>query len=122
MRDGNSAPGMGMSKAATRVLGAVVNHIPTDRDPQDHEHALKARGLTTLACIRTNPEFTRRRVGDVVRELGLQVVNPGDQQRRVQDVAIAAQAVPGFLDALQPGRLIVVPGDRHDVLLSAASC
>ena len=54
-----------------------------------------------MASVPVHPEFTRRRVGDVVRELGLQVVSAGDQSRRVEDVVIAAQSVPGFLDTLQ---------------------
>lgn len=120
LREGAAAVGMGMSGAASRVIGVVVNHIPADRECEEYADALRSRGLSTVACIPAHPEFTRRRVGDVVRELGLEVVHEGDQRRRVRDVAIAAQAVPGFLDALQSDRLIVVPGDRHDVLLSAA--
>ena len=116
-------PGAGSpsrNRPDSRVIGIVVNHIPADRDPGDYTAALGARGLTTVASVPVHPEFTRRRVGDVVRELGLQVVSAGDQSRRVEDVVIAAQSVPGFLDTLQDGRLIVVPGDRHEVLLSAA--
>ncbi|MDO5711094.1 MAG: phosphate acyltransferase [Micrococcales bacterium] len=104
----------------SRVIGIVVNHIPADRDPGEYPKALAARGVRTVASVPTHPEFTRRRVCDVVRELGLQVLSAGDQNRRVQDVTIAAQSVPGFLDALQDGRLIVVPGDRHEVLMAAA--
>ncbi len=115
--DGGS---FGGSCDRSRVIGVVVNHIPLDRDPEEYRTALRAHGLATVACVHTHPEFTRRRVGDVVRELGLQVVNAGDQSRRVHGVTITAQAAPGFLDTLQEGRLVVVPGDRHDVLMSAA--
>ncbi len=107
-------------QAPSRVIGVVVNHVPEDADPQDYVAALRERGLTTVAAISAHPEFTHRRVADVVRELGLDVLNYGDTARRVQDVAVAAQSVPGFLDTLQDGRLLVVPGDRHEVLMSAA--
>lgn len=119
-RTGLERSGLGRAGRDTRVIGIVVNHIPADRDPQEYVAALGARGLTTVASVSANPDFTRRRVSDVVRELGLEVVNAGDQSRRVEHVAIAAQSVPGFLDTLEDGRLVVVPGDRHEVLLSAA--
>ncbi len=106
--------------APSRVVGVVVNHVPADRDGSEYTAALRERGLRTVAAIPAHPEFTRRRVADVVRELRLTTVNTGDHARRVLDVAVAAQAVPGFLDTLEDGRLIVVPGDRHEVLMSAA--
>ena len=43
----------------------------------------------------------------------------GDTTRRVKDVIVAAQAVPGLLPRLIEGRLLIVPGDRDDVLLAA---
>lgn len=104
----------------TRVIGVVVNHVPPDRDPSEFAAALQQRGLHTVASIPDNPEFTRRRVGDIVRELGLEVVNVGDQSRRIHGVEIAAQAAPGYLSVFQEDRLVVVPGDRHEVLMSAA--
>jgi phosphate acetyltransferase len=46
------------------------------------------------------------------------VLNEGDTDRRVKEFTIGAQAVPGILPLLREGRLIVVPGDRHDLILS----
>ena len=46
------------------------------------------------------------------------MLNAGDQDRRVKDVIVAAQAVPGLLPLLEEGRLVIVPGDRHEVILS----
>jgi phosphate acetyltransferase len=54
-----------------------------------------------------------------VRVLGPRVFNEGDLSRRIKDVAVFAQAVPGGLRVLSDGRLVLVPGDRHDVVMAA---
>ena len=46
------------------------------------------------------------------------VLKAGDPDRRVKDVIVAAQAVPGILPLLREGALVIVPGDRHEVVLS----
>src|SRR5437763_48190 len=48
-----------------------------------------------------------------------QSLHEGDMSRRVRDVAVFAAGIPGGLDALDTGRLVVVPGDRHDVIMAA---
>ena len=56
---------------------------------------------------------------DLVRELDPRVLSEGDLSRRIKDVAVFAQGVPGGLRVLTEGRLVVVPGDRHDVVMAA---
>jgi phosphate acetyltransferase len=65
------------------------------------------------------PELTWLRVRDLVRELNPRVLSEGDLSRRIKEVAVFAQGVPGGLRMLTEGRLIVVPGDRHDVVMAA---
>jgi len=65
------------------------------------------------------PELTWPRVHDLVRELHPVVLHEGDLSRRIRDVAVMAQGIPGGLRALDTGRLVVVPGDRHEVIMAA---
>jgi phosphate acetyltransferase len=65
------------------------------------------------------PELTWLRVRDLVRELDPQVLHEGDLSRRIKDVAVFAQGIPGGIRVLDDGRLVVVPGDRHDVVMAA---
>ncbi|WP_168583303.1 phosphate acetyltransferase [Gephyromycinifex aptenodytis] len=117
--------------AGSRVIGAVVNRIEHEddhghglKDPEPlvapYREALAEKGLRLAAGILVDDELARPRVRDLTHGLGLQVINHGDDTRRIGGVAIAAQSVPGFLPSLVAGRLILVPGDRHEVLLSAA--
>lgn len=124
------------SPTGSRVVGAIVNHIPVAgaepipgvprwmADPEPlvapFRTALLDKGLTLAAGILVHEEISRPRVSDLARSLGFEVLHEGDSSRRIGSVAIAAQSVPGFLSSLDADRLILVPGDRHEVLLSAA--
>ena len=105
----------------TRVIGCVVNGMPAG-DPSAAAQlgeALAQRGLRLIAAVPHRPELTWLRVRNLVRELGPRVLSEGDLSRRIKEVAVFAQGVPGGLHVLTEGRLVVVPGDRHDVVMAA---
>lgn len=105
-----------------RVIGVVLEGF------KDHEAhlvdsvrlRLADRGLKLVGAVENSRELSRIRVGDLARELRLEVLSDGDLDRRIKDTIVAAQAVPGFLDYLTPGRLVIVPGDRHEVVMGSA--
>ena len=104
-----------------RVVGCVVNGVPAT-DPSAAAQlgeALAQGGLRLIAAVPHHPELTWLRVRDLVRELGPRVLNEGDLSRRIKEVAVFAQDVPAGLRVLTEGRLVMVPGDRHDVVIAA---
>jgi phosphate acetyltransferase len=104
-----------------RVAGCVVHNIPPSDGTGGPQlsAALARRGLRLLAAVPDRPELNWPRVRDLVRELRPRVLSEGDLSRRIKDVAVFAQGVPGGLRVLTDGRLIVVPGDRHEVIMAA---
>ncbi|HEX8768298.1 MAG TPA: phosphate acetyltransferase [Jatrophihabitans sp.] len=103
-----------------RVVGALVNRIP-DPDQASVDllrKALAERGLRLVGAVPFRQELTWPRLRDIVADLEISVLNEGQSERRVKDVLVAAQAVPGILPLLREGALVIVPGDRHDVILS----
>ena len=104
-----------------RVVGCVVHSLPVTGPSVAAQlgEALTRHGLRLLAAVPHRPELTWLRVRDLVRELDPQVLDEGDLSRRIKDVAVFAQGVPGGLRVLTEGRLVVVPGDRHDVVMAA---
>ncbi len=83
--------------------------------------ALEAEGLRPLAIVPCNADLASPRVQDVARALDATFISAGRADvRRVRDVAICAGTVPTALTAMKPGTLLVMPGDRNDVLLAAA--
>ena len=86
-----------------------------------HRAALEAEGLRPLATIPTLPELAAPRVVDLVTAIGAQVLRPGElARRRIRAVRLCAMTIPNAIKALQPGMLVITPGDRSDVLLAAA--
>ena len=104
-----------------RVVGCVVNGVPAGDPPAAAQlgETLAQHGLRLIAAVPHRPELTWLRVRDLVRELGPRVLSEGDLSRRIKEVAVFAQGVPGGLRVLTEGRLVVVPGDRHDVVMAA---
>jgi phosphate acetyltransferase len=104
-----------------RVVGCVVNGVPAADLAAAAQlgEALAGHGLRLIGAVPHRPELTWLRVRDLVREVGPRVLSEGDLSRRIKEVAVFAQGVPGGLRVLTEGRLVVVPGDRHDVVMAA---
>ena len=118
-----------------RVVGCVVLGLPAAHSPATVASAtasssvtvpaaalrtaLARHGLRLIAGVPHRPELTWLRVSDLVRELNPEILHQGDLSRRIKDVAVFAQGIPGGIRILDDGRLIVVPGDRHEVVMAA---
>jgi phosphate acetyltransferase len=81
--------------------------------------ALARSRLRLIAAVPHRPELTWLRVLELVRELDPEILHEGDLSRRIKDVTVFAQGIPGGIRVLVDGRLVVVPGDRHDVVMAA---
>jgi len=102
-----------------RVVGCIVNRVPDDEGSRTAlSDSLEKRSLPLLGAVAFSAELTYPRVADLAREMHVRVLSEGDMSRRIKSVAIFAQSVPGGLSVLTEGRLIVVPGDRHDVVMA----
>ena len=110
-----------LSGERARVVGCVIRSLPVTGPSVAAQlgEALTRHGLRLLAAVPHRPELAWLRVRDLVRELDPQILYEGDQSRRIKDVAVFAQGVPGGLRVLTEGRLVVVPGDRHEVVMAA---
>jgi phosphate acetyltransferase len=104
-----------------RVVGTVVNRIANTgaEGIGALRAALAERDLRLVAAVPFRTELTWPRVRDIVADLDVTMLNEGEPDRRVKEVIIGAQAVPGILPLLREGVFVIVPGDRHDVILSA---
>ncbi len=86
-----------------------------------YREALKAEGLNLIGLVPCNGALAAPRVKDVAAAIGARLLFAGEAAtRRVRDVALCAMNVPGSLRAMRAGGLIITPGDRSDILLTAA--
>ncbi|PTT62313.1 phosphotransacetylase family protein, partial [Arthrobacter sp. HMWF013] len=64
-------------------------------------------------------EIARPTTGEVAAALGVrQVAGRADMERDVRDIKVAAMNVGHFLNVLDDGALVIVPGDRADVMVA----
>ena len=105
----------------TRVIGCMITRMPGSSAAtlDDLSAVLRRHGIQLISAVPSHLELAAPRVRDLVNELQPRVLSEGDLSRPIKDVAVFAQAVPGGLWALSEGRLIVVPGDRHEVIMAA---
>ena len=110
-----------MAGEQARVVGCVIHGLPAAdaAAAAGLRAALARRQLAVAAAVPYRPELTWPRVRDLVRHLHPQILHEGNMSRRIRDVAVFAAGIPGGLYALDTGRLVVVPGDRHDVIMAA---
>ena len=110
-----------LSGERARVVGCVIRSLPATVPSAAVQlgEALSRHGLRLIAAVPHRPELAWLRVRDLVRELDPQVLYEGDLSRRIKNVAVFAQGVPGGLRVLTEGRLVVAPGDRHEVVMAA---
>jgi phosphate acetyltransferase len=101
-----------------RVVGAVVNRFHAPIEVEHLREALDGHGMTLVGAVPYRADLTWPRLCDIVADLDITVLSAGEPDRRVKDIIIAAQAVPGVLPLLREGRLVIVPGDRHEIILS----
>jgi len=79
------------------------------------------KNLRLLGCVPWHESLDTPRTSDIADLLGAHPINPGDaRQRRVRHRLLCAAAAPSLLPRLEAGTLLLVPGDRHDMILAAA--
>ena len=104
------------------VAGAIVNKV--DLDAQPGLPAVLARGLAPygiplLGVLPVRPLLSNPTLGMILEGLHGETIHPGpDLDRVIDGVAIGAMEPAHMLDRVGPGTLVIVPGDREDVILT----
>ena len=109
------------------ILGYILNKLsPEAYDAVGEDKSFKslpglekAKALP-LGYIPWRSELAAVRTKDVADELGAEVLFTGEiAQRRVNSCVLCARTAANMSHLLKPGALIVVSGDRDDVILAA---
>ena len=110
-----------LSGALAGECGECRGALLSGADASAYRTALEAEGLRAIAIVPCHRDLGAPRVKDVARALGARVTREGDAaQRRVRDVILCAMTVANAIKAFQPGVLIIVPGDRNDIVMAVA--
>jgi len=110
--------------AGVEVIGAIINKVIPEKmqDTQKYcQYALERMGIPLLGCMPVEKQLMRPSLSQIVKEIGGRWVNGEAQgvRERINQVIIGAMTAKELLDLLKRGTLIITPGDREDIILSA---
>ena len=112
-------------KEHVEVLGVVANKIQPEKLEQTRDYLGKAfarRGLPLLGTIPYVPRLTWPSIGQVAKAIKAKVLN-GHQSlsHKVAQIVVGAMTPHNAIKYIMDKALLVVPGDRDDVVLAAVT-
>lgn len=113
-------------RAGVEVVGAILNKVDPEKMSQIAEYAgrgLSRLGVPLLGVLPVQKMLTAPNLSQIVEEIGGKWLNARHlaTKQRVQRVVVGAMTAKGVIDYLQPGVLLITPGDRDDIILAAVS-
>jgi BioD-like phosphotransacetylase family protein len=104
------------------VAGAIVNKVDLDAQPGIEkvlERGLANSGIRLLGVLPVRPILSNPTLGMILEGVHGETIHPGpDLDRVIDGVAIGAMEPRHMLERVGPGTLVIVPGDREDVILT----
>lgn len=104
------------------VAGAIVNKVDLVAQPglgTILERGLARHGIPLLGVLPYRPILSNPTLGMILEGLAGEEVNHGpDLDSVIGDVAIGAMEPGHMLERIGPRTLVIVPGDREDVILT----
>ena len=112
-------------KEGVEVIGAILNKVESDKMSLVAEYAglgLERHGVPLLGVLPIQKVLTAPNLSQIAEEIDGKWLNGRRSARqRVQRVIVGAMTAKGIVDYIQPGVLIITPGDRDDIILAAIS-
>ena len=103
-----------------QVAGAIVNKVDLDAKPglaQTLEQGLALHGIPLLGVLPYRPILSNPTLAMVLEGLHGETLHPGpDLDQVIGGVAIGAMEPEHMLQRIGPNSLVIVPGDRSDVI------
>ncbi|HEX9550033.1 MAG TPA: DRTGG domain-containing protein, partial [Candidatus Limnocylindrales bacterium] len=104
------------------VAGAIVNKVDIEAQPGIAaviERGLAPHGIPLLGTLPVRPILSNPTLEMILEGVHGEVLHPGpDLERVIDGVAIGAMEPGHMLERVGPGTLVIVPGDREDVILT----
>jgi len=105
-----------------RVAGAIVNKVELDAQPgivRTLERGLELHGIPLLGVLPYRPILSNPTLGMILEGVRGEALHPGpDLDAVIGGVAIGAMEPGHMLERVGPRTLVIVPGDREDVILT----
>jgi BioD-like phosphotransacetylase family protein len=110
------------AKHGVQVAGAIVNKVDVRAQPGIEkvlERGLAPYGIPLLGILPVRPILSNPTLEMILEGVQGETVHPGpDLERVIDGVAIGAMEPGHMLERVGPKTLVIVPGDREDVILT----
>ena len=110
------------AKHGVPVAGAIVNKVDIDAQPGIEkvlERGLAPYDIPLLGVLPVRPILSNPTLEMILEGVRGETIHPGpDLERVIDGVAIGAMEPRHMLERVGPGTLVIVPGDREDVILT----
>ena len=107
-------------RAGVPVAGAIVNKVDVAAQPGIRgvlERGLAPYGIALLGILPVRPILSNPTLEMIAEGLAGELVHPGpDLEQVIDGVAIGAMQPRHMLERIGPKTLVIVPGDREDVI------
>jgi uncharacterized protein len=107
------------------VGGAIVNKVDLQSQPGIAavlEAGLAPYGIPLLGVLPVRPILSNPTLGMILDGVHGETIHPGpDLDQVIDGVAIGAMEPGHMLERVGPGTLVIVPGDREDVILTVTT-
>jgi BioD-like phosphotransacetylase family protein len=108
------------SRFGVEVAGAVVNKVDEEAHPSlvgTLEKGLRRHGIELLGVLPYRPLLSNPTLSMLRDQMRGELLHPGpDLGVAIEHVAIGAMQPSHVLERVGPGSLLIVPGDREDVI------
>ena len=107
------------------VAGAIVNKVDVTAQPGIRrvlERGLSPYGIPLLGVLPVRPILSNPTLEMIAEGLAGELIHPGpDLERVIDGVSIGAMEPGHVLQRIGPGTLVIVPGDREDVITTVTA-
>ena len=108
------------ARHGVEVVGAVINKVDAEAQPSLPDtlrRGLARHGIELLGTLPYRPLLSNPTLSMLLEQVPGEVLAEGsDMDRPIEHVAIGAMQPRHLLERIGPGSLLIVPGDREDVI------
>ena len=113
-------------KFGVEVVGAILNKVEADKMDMIADYAgtaLERLGVPLLGVLPIQQVLSAPNLSQIADHIDGRWLNArsGAATVRVERVVVGAMTAKGIVEHLQPGTIIITPGDRDDIILAAIS-
>lgn len=105
------------------LVGAIINKVDVDADPtlpEVLEHGLALHGIDLLGILPYRPLLSYPTLSMILEQMQGDLLSSGeDMDRHIEHVGIGSGQARHVLEKIGPGSLLIVQGDREDVIHAA---